>query len=205
MSDKIIWFCCFALLSVGIILGVNLDSNSTTLDSLYKVFGVVSGIGTLLTAIIASSALYTWRHQFSHSERFKALKELEQVSLECISSIEKYKGVYEDEYLPIKTPFYYKDHAQSKIEYRKAFEVAKERYRVDVDFVQSLLTPKELKSFKFTYGYFTTQIHGISNCIVRSYEHLEGEERNQNLIKVEADILALKLEIKESLRKLRGR
>ncbi|MCU8120357.1 hypothetical protein M2G58_21510 [Vibrio vulnificus] len=205
MSDKVIWFCCFALLSVGIILGVNLDSNSTTLDSFYKVFGVVSGIGTLLTAIIASSALYTWRHQFSHSERFKALTELEQVSMECISSIEKYRGVYEDEHLPVNTPFYYPDHAEAKREYRKAFEDAKERYRVGVDFVQSLLTPKELTSFKFTYGYFTAQIHGISNRIVNSYEHFEGEERHQNLIKVEADILDLKLEIKESLRKLRGR
>ena len=80
MRDNVIWFCCFALLLVGMIFGINLDSNSTTLDSFYKVFGVIAGVGTLLTAIIASSALYTWKHQFSHSERFKAFKELEYVA-----------------------------------------------------------------------------------------------------------------------------
>ena len=205
MRDNVIWFCCFALLLVGMIFGINLDSNSTTLDSFYKVFGVIAGVGTLLTAIIASSALYTWKHQFSHSERFKAFKELEYVAFECIGAIERYWDVFKDEHFPSNTPCYYKDHTQAKSAYLDTFWKSKERYRVDVDFVQSLLTPKELKYFKYSYVHFDTKIHNILNNIVNSYDQLEGEERHQSHIKAEKDILALKLEIKENLRIFRGR
>lgn len=187
------------------IFGINLDSNSMTLEFFYKVFGVVAGIGTLLTAAIASSALYTWKHQFSHTERFKAFKEFEQVAFECISSIERYWGVFKDEHFPSNNPCYYKDHAQAKREYLAAFLKSMERYRVDVDFVQSLLTQKELKSFKYSYGHFDTKIHNILNDIVNSYDQLTREERQQSHIKAESDILALKLDMKENLRKFRGR
>lgn len=186
------------------IFGINLDSNSTTLDSFNKVFGIVSGIGTLLTAIIASSALYTWRHQFSHSERFKSFKRLEQIALECISSIEWYKSVFQDEYWSVSTPCYYKDHAQEKCECMNAFRDAKERYRVDVDFAQSLLTETELRLFKYTYGDFARETHNILNSITSSYEQLEGEDRQNNLIAIESDILTLKLEMKKNLRQFRG-
>lgn len=93
MNDRVIWFCCFALLFIGMIVGININAGSMTLDALYKVFGIIAGIGTLLTAIIASAALHTWMHQFSHAERFKAFKELEVIGFDCIGAIEKYWGV----------------------------------------------------------------------------------------------------------------
>ncbi|WP_394230554.1 hypothetical protein [Shewanella colwelliana] len=205
MKDGVIWFGCFALLLVGMIFGINLDSNSTTLDSFYKVFGIIAGVGTLSTAVIASSALYTWKYQFSHSERFQAFKELEFVAFECIGEIERYWGVFKDEHFPTNTPCYYKDHTQAKSAYLDTFWKSKERYRVDVDFAQSLLTAKELKSFKYSYMHFDTKIHHILNTIVNSYDQLDGEERHQSHIKVEKDILDLKLEIKENMRIFRGR
>ncbi|MFP3675480.1 hypothetical protein SB724_21940, partial [Bacillus sp. SIMBA_031] len=75
---------------VGIILGINFDINSTTLGSLDKVFSIIASIATLLMALIATFALFTWKHQFSHAERFKTFKELEKIALECIGTTEKY-------------------------------------------------------------------------------------------------------------------
>lgn len=205
LSDRVIWFCCFALLAVGMILGINLDSNSTTLETFYKVFGVIAGIGTLLTAVIASSALYTWKYQFSHSERFKAFKDLEQVAFECIGAVEQYWGVFKNENFPSNTPCYYENHTEAKSKNLDAFWNSKNRYRVDVDFVQSLLSERELKSFEYSYGNFDTKTRNILNRIVNSYDGLEGEERHQSLLIVERSILDLKLDIKKNLRKFRGR
>ncbi|WP_432464632.1 hypothetical protein [Agarivorans sp. QJM3NY_33] len=205
MNDGIIWFCCFALLVIGMILGISLDSNSETLDALYKVFGIVAGIGTLLTVIIAISALQTWKHQFSHAERFKTFKELDRVALECISNVEQYWGVFKDEYFPPTTPYYYEDHSKAKSEILGLFWKSKDCYRIDVDFAQSLLSAEEQKEFKYSYGHFDTKIHEILNGITQSYNNLEGEERHQGLIKVESDILNLKVDLKDNLRKFRGR
>ncbi|WP_392343554.1 hypothetical protein [Pseudoalteromonas prydzensis] len=204
MNDGIIWFCCLAILVIGMIFGISLDSSSETLDSLYKVFGIVSGIGALLTVIVAISALRTWKHQFSHAERFKAFKELDRIALDCISNIEQYWGVFKDEYFFLNTPKYYQDHSQAKKEKMDLFWKSKDRYRLNVDYAQSLLSAKEQKEFKYTYGHFDTKVHEIINGITNSYNNLEGEDRHEGLIKVEADVLNLKIDLKESLRKFRG-
>jgi hypothetical protein len=205
LSDRIIWFCCFALLAIGMIVGINIDSNSMTLDALYKVFGVISSIGTLLAVIIASRALTAWKVQFNHTERFKAFKELEEIAFECIGAVERYWGVFEDEHFTFNTNFYYKNHTEAKSKYLDAFWKSKEYYQVNVDFVQSLLTEVELKSFKYSYPHFDTQINSILNRVGNSYNSLEGEERFQNLLRVREDILDLKLSIKNDLREYRCR
>jgi hypothetical protein len=205
LSDGVIWFCCFALLAIGLIVGININSNSMTLDALYKVFGVISGIGTLLAVIIASRALTAWKVQFNHTERFKAFKELEQIAFECIGAVERYWGVFKDEHFPSNTPCYYKNHTEAKSKYLDAFWKSKEYYQVNVDFVQSLLTEEELKSFKYSYSHFDTQIHDILNRVVNSYDALEKEERFQSLLKVEKDIQDFRLSIKNDLREYRGR
>lgn len=186
------------------IVGININTGSMTLDALYKVFGIIAGIGTLLTAIIASAALHTWMHQFSHAERFKAFKELEEIGFDCIGAIEKYWGVYKDEHFPAKTPCHYKDHELAKSESLELFWGAKERYRIGVDFVQSLLLTEEIQDFEFTYSKFDTKVHEIIRDITNAYE--QGcEERHEALCHIGDSILNLKLDFKENLRKFRGR
>ncbi len=204
MIDKIVVFCCFSLLAVGIILGINFDINSTTLGSLDKVFSIIASIATLLMALIATFALFTWKHQFSHAERFKTFKELEKIALECIGTTEKYLGVFKDEYFPVNAPSNYKDHSKAKSEVLDTFWGAKCRYQIAVDFAQSLLTVDEQKTFIYSYSYFDTQIHEILNGITISYDDLEGEERHQSLLKVERNILKLKIDMKANLRQIRG-
>ena len=51
---------------------------------------------------------------------------------------------------------------------------------------------------------FDTQIHEILNGITISYDDLEGEERHQSLLKVERNILKLKIDMKANLRQIRG-
>ncbi|ADT92665.1 hypothetical protein Sbal625DRAFT_3847 [Shewanella baltica OS625] len=204
MNDRVIWFCCFALLFIGMIVGININACSMTLDALYKVFGIIAGIGTLLTAIIASAALHTWMHQFSHAERFKAFKELEVIGFDCIGAIEKYWGVYKDEHFPAKTPCHYKDHELARSESLEIFWESKERYRIGVDFVQSLLLTEEIQYFEFSYSNFDTKVHEIISDIANAYEQ-DGEVRHKALCHVERNILNLKLDFKKNLRKFRGR
>ncbi|GIU47088.1 hypothetical protein TUM4438_25030 [Shewanella sairae] len=175
-----------------------------TLDALYKVFGIIAGIGTLLTAVIASAALHTWMHQFSHAERFKAFKKLEGIGFDCIGAIEKYWGVYKDEHFPATTPCHYNDHNLARRESLDIFWESKERYRIDVDFVQSLLLAEEIKDFEYTYSNFDTKVHEIISDITNAYE-LKGDERHNALCRVERNILNLKLDFKKNLRKFRGR
>ncbi|MGL0870708.1 hypothetical protein [Vibrio vulnificus] len=204
MNDKVIWFCCFALLFIGMIVGININTGSMTLDALDKVFGIIAGIGTLLTAVIASAALHTWMHQFSHAERFKAFKELEEIGFNCISAIEKYWGVYKDEHFQARTPYYYKDHELARRESMDLFGKSKERYRIGADFVQSLLLAEEVQDFEFTYINFEIKVHEIINDITNAYEE-NGETRHEALCCVEHKILNLKLDFKKNLRKFRGR
>lgn len=204
MNDKVVWFCCFSILAAGMVFGISIDSNEMTLDTLSKVFSVVSGLGTLVAVIIAISALSTWKKQFSHNERFQAFKELEEIAFECIGSVEGYWGVFKDEYFLTNTPCFYQDHNEAKSKYSDVFWKSKEYYRVKVDFVQSLLSEAELKSFEYTYSQFDTKIHNILNHIVISYDNLDGEERFQSLLEVERNIYDLKLAIKTNLREYRG-
>tara|TARA_Y100000780_G_scaffold149606_1_gene134793 strand:- start:46842 stop:47405 length:564 start_codon:yes stop_codon:yes gene_type:complete len=186
------------------IVGININAGSTTLDSLYKVFGIIAGIGTLLTAVIASAALYTWMHQFSHAERFKAFKKLEEIGFDCIGALEKYWGVYKDEHVNVNTPYFYNDHNLARKESLDIFWESKERYRINVDFIQSLLLTEEIKDFEYTYTNFDTKAHKIILDITNAYE-LKGEERHKALCCVESNILTLKQDFKKNLRKFRGR
>ncbi|HDZ9623491.1 TPA: hypothetical protein RU048_003600, partial [Vibrio cholerae] len=102
--DSVIVFCCIALVLVGVILGINLDIEESSLKILNGLSTTLSAFATLFAAIVALYGLNMWRNQFVFSERFKVFCELEEITIDGLSLVSRYKGVYWDEYCKLKTP-----------------------------------------------------------------------------------------------------
>ncbi|HDZ9178002.1 TPA: hypothetical protein RUZ09_003583, partial [Vibrio cholerae] len=96
--DSVIVFCCIALVLVGVILGINLDIEESSLKILNGLSTTLSAFATLFAAIVALYGLNMWRNQFVFSERFKVFCELEEITIDGLSLVSRYKGVYWDEY-----------------------------------------------------------------------------------------------------------
>ncbi len=183
----------------GIIVGVNIDCNNTTFDCVFKVFTIVTITATVLTAIFGFKGFRTWRYQFNSSAKTNAFRELEAVAFSCIEAIEKYIGVYDDEFFHGKDGSVYADHEVARSDVLVKICNEKEKFRIDADFAQSLLTKNELACFAYSYDDFDAEIHRILRDITHSYQ-MEGEKRCQKLCQVESDISKLKSGIKGSFR-----
>ena len=123
----------------------------------------------------------------------------------CVSSIQKLKEIYEDEYWPVRKNRHYNDHKKAKDECLQSFRIALDQYRKDVCFAASLLDEKEERSFELKYVDFDNRTHSITNKIYDAYEQLEGEERHKKIIEIENDVTQLIDDIKVILRKHRGK
>lgn len=199
MNDRTIFCCCLLLVCNGIIVGVNIDCNGDTLDCVFKVFSIVTITATVLTAIFGLKGFRTGRYQFHSSTKTKAFRELEAVAFSCIDAIENYITVYDDEFFHSKAAAVYADHDAARSDVLVKICHEKEKFRIDADFAQSLLTKKELAVFSYSYTEFDAEIHRILRDISHSYQ-TEGEGRCQKLCQVESDISKLKSGIKGSFR-----
>lgn len=84
LNDKVIWLVFFFLLLLGVILFLALDNHR--LDDLNKTFGIISSIGTLLTASFAGFAVNSWKKQHNYSKAIDLRLELKNI-------FEKNKGI----------------------------------------------------------------------------------------------------------------
>jgi hypothetical protein len=177
LNDKTIFFYSALLVCNGILVGTNIDFNNNTF---YLVFSLVAVIGTVIAAFVG----------------FPVFKQLEVVAFSCIDAVEKYMDVqYKLHYG--KEALFYDEHKSACDDLLITICNKKEKFRVDVDFAQSLLSNKELAHFFYSHVEFEAEIYKLLRNIKNTYQ-IEGESRCQQLCQVEADIAGLKLDIKES-------
>ncbi|MFB2642369.1 hypothetical protein ACE02D_08780 [Shewanella bicestrii] len=87
------FFIAIALISLGWIFGKYINSSiliEKLLGWFEQIATIVGGCATVLAAFIAVKALSTWRTQFEHSERYKAIVDLEKSYRQYIDSFEIY-------------------------------------------------------------------------------------------------------------------
>ncbi|WP_138950708.1 hypothetical protein [Pseudoalteromonas sp. BSi20495] len=197
LRDSIIWLGCILLLLIGMILGVNINSDSDTLDSIYKVFGSISGIATLAMASIAAFALSTWKTQFYHEKIYDHLTELETIARNTISHLEAYITAnnelrLDDTSEDLIANQHYKDLKKSSY---SNFLSEIEKYRIHVGHIFPLLTEHQVKDFKYTFLKFSQDVHALRSSAYQLYVINEFDQAESN--KIESEILNLKLDIKD--------
>lgn len=83
------FFIAIALISLGWIFGRYVNSSiliEKLIDWFVKIAAIMGVFATVLTAFIALKALSTWKTQFEHSERYKAIVALEKAYRQYIDS-----------------------------------------------------------------------------------------------------------------------
>ena len=93
MSDKIIWVCCFVLVSVGVILGINMTANNEILAGMASTLDILASLATILAALIAIYTLNSWKKQIKHQARFNAFSQLEQSTRLCFGYLSQHHSL----------------------------------------------------------------------------------------------------------------
>jgi hypothetical protein len=75
--DRVVLGGCFLLLVLGVLIGFGISAESSTGKSIRDAFELLSFAGTAITGVVAVVALTSWRAQFRHSEKWKAIKKLQ--------------------------------------------------------------------------------------------------------------------------------
>jgi len=84
--SNIICGVMFTLAGFTIALSIN-----TPLEAISKWPDFISAVGTIIAAIIGAIALNTWRHQFEHEEKYKAIVKLEVSFREWFRAFHNYR------------------------------------------------------------------------------------------------------------------
>ncbi|MFH4802792.1 hypothetical protein WMQ58_13705 [Vibrio diabolicus] len=201
--DSVIVFCCIALVLVGVILGINLDIEESSLKILNGFSTTLSAFATLFAAIVALYGLNMWRNQFVFSERFKAFCELEEIAIDGLSLVSSYKGVYWDQYCKFKTPTVYEDHEKERTTLSQSMRENVYSYSRKVDYAESLLTEKELKGFQFGFLKYEQNLYSLFQEIDRAYE-VDGAEQRALLNQCQQSFIEFSKSIKKELRTIRN-
>ena len=201
--DSVIVFCCIALVLVGVVLGINLDIEESSLKILNGFSTTLSAFATLFAAIVALYALNMWRNQFVFSERFKAFCELEEIAIDGLSLVSSYKGVYWDQYCKLNTPTVYEDHEKKRASLSQNMRENVYLYSRKVDYAESLLTEKDLKYFKFGFFEYERNLYSLFQEIDGAYEVDDADQRallNQH----QQSFIKFSKSIKKELRTIRN-
>ncbi len=82
--DRVVIGGCFLLVALGILLGLGFSPNGSTGKNIRDSLEILSFIGTAITAVVAIAALTSWRGQFHYTERYRALKNLKDASVDLL-------------------------------------------------------------------------------------------------------------------------
>lgn len=140
MSDKIIWICCFALVVVGVIFGINIATNPEVTAGIANSLDILASLATILAAFIAIYTLNSWKKQLRHEARFNAFSRLEENTRLCFRHLSKHDSLYFMKFLTAMVEGKSNTRYDSEIEDSIRLSVeAHSEYSGSLDFAISLL------------------------------------------------------------------
>lgn len=86
--DRVVLGGCLLLVLFGIAVGVGVKSSLDAQAQVRSALELLSFLATSVTAVVAVVALTSWRSQFKHTEKFKALRELKDAA----TSLHRFRG-----------------------------------------------------------------------------------------------------------------
>lgn len=86
--DRVVLGGCLLLVLFGILVGVGVQSSLNAQAQVRSALELLSFLATSVTAVVAVVALTSWRLQFKHAEKFKALRELKDAA----TSLHRFRG-----------------------------------------------------------------------------------------------------------------
>ncbi|MGI2172231.1 hypothetical protein ACROAE_18900 [Shewanella sp. MF05960] len=200
--DGVIVSCCFALVLVGVIFGINLNVENDVLIIINGFSTTLSALATLFAAIVALYGLNIWRNQYVFSERFKAFYELEEIAINALDLASRYNGIYWDEHSTLKTPPVYKNHKQERTSLSQEMRENICSYSRKVDYAKSLLTEKELTQFKYDFIDYERNVYELFQTLDKAYE-TDGQERSKLISEYHSNYIIFSKGIKKNLRSIR--
>lgn len=200
--DGVIVFSCIALIVVGVMLGINIEVQESSLEILNGFSTTLSAFATLFAAIVALYGLSIWRNQFVFSERFKVFTELEGIVIDGLELASMYKSIYWDEYAQFNTPTVYDNHEEERSKLYKSMRENISSYSRKVDSAESLLTSNELKTFKFDFNIYENEMYALFQELDTAYQ-FDGKERRERLKTYQIKFNSFSKNIKSNLRMIR--
>ncbi|GCF90399.1 hypothetical protein SMBr_26430 [Shewanella sp. M-Br] len=160
------FFIAIALISLGWIFGKYVNSSliGNLFDWLVKFVTILGGFATVFTAYIAGKALNTWRTQFEHSERYKAIVDLEKSYRQYIDSFYIYLdahinscGLEKEAKLSTKN----RDIALNLNDYRASWEQANDQFQKSYQWARTFLIAEDIENLE-GYRYQKNEREGTS-------------------------------------------
>ncbi|MCS6151789.1 hypothetical protein G3465_02475 [Shewanella baltica] len=161
------FFIAIALISLGWIFGRYVNSSiliEKLIDWFVKIAAIMGGFATVLTAFIALKALSTWKTQFEHSERYKAIVDLEKSYRQYIDSFYIYLDAHINSCkLKKETKLSPKnrDIALNVNDYRASWEQANDQFQKSYQWARTFLIAEDIENLE-GYRYQKNEREGTS-------------------------------------------
>lgn len=162
------FFIAMGLISLGWIFGKYINSSiliEKLLGWFEQIATIVGGCATALTAYIAGKALSTWKTQFEHSERYKAIVDLEKSYRQYIDSFEVYVDAHRNscrlkkgDTLSPKN----RDFALKVDDYRASWEQAHDQFQKSYQWARTFLIAEDIENLE-GYRYQKNEREGTSS------------------------------------------
>ncbi|EGT3627816.1 hypothetical protein FAP94_15715, partial [Morganella morganii] len=161
------FFIAIALVSLGWIFGRYVNSSiliEKLIDWFVKIAAIMGGFATVLTAFIALKALSTWKTQFEHSERYKAIVALEKAYRQYIDSFYIYFDAHKyscrlKKGATLSTK--HRDNALKIDDYKASWEQANEQLQKSYQWARTFLIAKDIENLE-GYRYQKNEREGTS-------------------------------------------
>lgn len=145
--DRVVLGGCFLLVALGVLLGLGVSAEQSTWKGIRNAMEFLSFAGTAVTAVVAIAALTSWQSQFRHTEKFKAMKELREASMELYLFLDYLRAVADKHLELLSSGATAQDYAVAEAEARERWYVALDVYSRAWGLAAVFLTNEEANNF----------------------------------------------------------
>lgn len=185
--DRVVLGGCFLLVALGVLLGLNFSAEQSIGKSVRDALELLSFVGTAVTGVVAVVALTSWRSQFRHTERFKALKDLKDASLDLYFFLAYLNSLANRHIELVGGGERAQELAVAEAEARERWHEALDIYRRAWGVAVVFLTPEEVKAFCGSIKVFNVRNLEDSLKIITSYSNSPPDTKLRDLLDAAAE------------------
>lgn len=185
--DRVVLGGCFLLVALGVLLGLGFSADQPFGKSVRDALELLSFAGTAVTGVVAVVALTSWRSQFRHTERFKALKDLKDASQNLYFFLAYLNSLANRHIEWVSGGARAQELAVAEAEARARWHEALDIYRRAWGVAAVFLTSAEVESFCGSIKVFNVRSLEDSLKIITSYSNSPPETKLKDLLDAAAE------------------
>lgn len=186
--DRVVLGGCFLLVALGVLVGLGISAEQSIGKSIRDAMELLSFAGTAITGVVAVLAFNNWQTQFRHTERFKALKELKDSSLDLYSFLNYLNSMVARDMESITHGSQVDERALEESVARQQWLASLDVYRKAWGVAVVFLTPEEVNGFCGPVKIFSDRTFEYLLKIRTSYTNCHTDERLNRLLSTAAEV-----------------